>query len=460
MRELSVLEAAREHPTRDCLVIDGRVWSYAEVADRVRQAIAFLEHQRVKSGDRVALSPGVNLVSVTWLFALFELGCPVVSLHPRLTDAERTSIFEETHPVHVLDERVLPDAGVDITEHEPVPSGRCLAVVYTSGTRGASRGAILSRRAFVASHDAHSANLGWKPNDRWLLSMPPAHVGGLSILTRCLIARRCIVLSPGTFDAARVIKALDAHEATLVSVVPTMLSRLLACDAPRWEPRPALRAVLVGGASFPDVLREQAHDRGIPVLATYGCTETCSQVTAQRPDQSGQSGSGQALEGVKLRIDNGEIQVSGPMLMDGYVGEGDHPSTWTADRWLRTRDTGELRADGQLIVTGRTDDTIVTGGENVAPLEVEAVLESTPGVKGACVFSMPHTAWGEEVVAAMVVDPSKFDRAFLAQRLDEKLASYKHPKRVGFLRSLPLNRSGKIDRRRVKELCSGALEPI
>ncbi|MDH3623096.1 MAG: AMP-binding protein [Myxococcales bacterium] len=460
MRELSVLHAAREHPTRDCLVVEGRVWSYAEVADRVRQAIAILRHRRLRVGDRVALSPSVDLDSIIWLFALFELGCPVVLLHPRLTDGERGTILDETHPVYVIDEPVPRDAVVEVSDLEPVPPERCLAVVYTSGTRGAPRGAILSRRAFVASHDAHAANLGWTPNDRWLLSMPPAHVGGLSILTRSLIARRCVVLSPGPFDAAQVIEALDVHEVTLLSVVPTMLRRLAAFDEPLWKPAAALRAVLVGGASFPETLRREAHDRGIPVLGTYGCTEACSQVTTQRPDQAGQPGSGAPLKGVKLRIDDGEIQVSGPMLMDGYVGKDDDDSTWTADRWLRTGDAGELRADGQLVVKGRIDDMIVTGGENVAPREVEAILESTAGVTAACVFSLPHDEWGEEVVAGIVVDQSAFDRAALGQRLAAALASYKRPKRIRILSSLPLDRSGKIDRSRVKELCQDALKPI
>jgi len=460
MRELSVLEAAREHRGRDCLVVDGRVWSYAKVADRVQQAITFLGQGGVKVGDWVALCPNVDLDSVIWLFALFELGCPVVLLHPRLTDGERRVILEKTQPVHTIEEAAPRDTVVEVASRGPVPPDRCLAVVYTSGTKGAPRGAILSRRAFVASHDAHAANLGWTPNDRWLLSMPLAHVGGLSILTRCLIARRCVVLSPGPFDAAQVIEALDLHDVTLLSVVPTMLRRLLVCDQPRWKPGPALRAVLVGGASFPDALREEAHDRGIPVLATYGCTEACSQVAAQRPDQSGQPGSGEPLQGVKLRIDEGEIQVAGPMLMDGYVGKDARDSPWTADRWLRTGDTGELRADGRLVVTGRTDDVIVTGGENVAPLEVETILESAVGVIGACVFSVPHSEWGQEVVAGVVIDPSAFDRAALGQHLTAALASYKRPKRISILRSLPLNRSGKIDRAKVKELCKGELEPI
>jgi len=460
MRELSVLEAASEDPTRDCFVVEGRLWSYAEVADLVRRAIEDLGRQGVRSGDRVALSPGVDLDSAIWLFTLFELGCPVVLMHPWLTHAERAVIFQETRPVHVIADAVSRDVVVGVSDREPIPPDRCLAVVYTSGTRGKPRGAILSRCAFVASSDAHSANLGWTSADRWLLSMPPAHVGGLSILTRCLIARRCVVFRPGPFDASQVIEALDVHDVTLLSVVPTMLRRLLSCDEPRWEARAPLRAVVVGGASFPSALREEARDRGIPVLATYGCTEACSQLTTQRPDQSGRPGSGVPLQGVKLRIEDGEIQVAGAMLMDGYVGEDDLDSAWTADGWLRTRDVGELSADGQLVVAGRIDDLIVTGGENVAPLEVEAVLESVAGVIGACVFAVPHAEWGQEVVAGVAIEPSRFDRAALSQRLAEQLAPYKRPKRIGILDSLPLSRSGKIDRGRVNELCKDALEPI
>ncbi len=460
MRELSLLEAARERPTRDCLVVEGRTWSYGEVADWVRRAMTRLDDRGVGVGDRVALSPRIDFDSVVWLFALFELGCPAVLLHSSLTDSERTVILEEAQPAHTIAEPVPRDVAVDVPTMELAPPDRGLAVVYTSGTRGAPCGAILSRRAFVASHDAHAANLGWAPDDRWLLSMPPAHVAGLSILTRCLIARRCIVLSPEPFEAARVIEALDADQVTLLSVVPTMLRRLLACDDPRWKPSGALRAVLVGGAFFPDALRHEARDRGVPVLATYGCTETCSQVTAQRLDQSGQPGSGKPLEGVKLRIDSGEIQVSGPMLMDGYVGKDNRNSPWTADGWFRTRDAGKLRADGQLVVAGRTDDVIVTGGENVAPLEVEVFLESVAGVTAACVFSVPHEDWGEEVVAGVVIDPSEFDGVALRQRLGAALAAYKRPKRIAIVRSLPLNRSGKVDRNRVRELCEGALAPI
>jgi len=435
--------------------------SYDEVARRVRAAIAALRDRGVANGERVALAPEVDLDSVLWLYALFELGCPAVLLHPRMTERERQLIIDRSRPAHVITSPV-PDStqaakrapGDEIGE--PVPDDRALAVVYTSGTSGEPQGARLSRRAFIASARAHTANLGWQHRDRWLLCMPPAHVGGLSILTRCLIARRCAVLMPGPFDPRKTIEVMERDRVTLLSVVPTMLRRLLSVDNPQWEPSPDLRAVLVGGAPFPDGLRAESARRGVPALATYGCTEACSQVATQRLDQGGTSGCGTPLSGIEIRIEGGEIQIRGDVLMDGYL-EQDADSPFTPDRWLRTGDAGSFLPDGQLFVHGRIDEMIVTGGENVAPLEVETWLETIPGVRSACVFSVPHEEWGEEVVAAIVSEPSQYDAGVLRDRLRAELAPHKRPKRMCRLEAMPLNRAGKVDRAEVARQCLGKL---
>jgi O-succinylbenzoic acid--CoA ligase len=462
MDELRISAAAREAPRRDCIIVDGQAWSYAEIADRVRSAIGDLRDRGIETGQPVALAPRVDLDSVLWLFALFELGCPVVLLHPRLTTPERARVLEEARPVWCIDGPVPPHPGRAASFAPiPVPAERTLAVAYTSGTSGRPRGARLSRRAFIASEAAHAANLGWEAGDRWLLCMPPAHVGGLSILTRCLIARRCAVLSPGPFDPRAVIETIERDRVTLLSVVPTMLRRLLQLEDPVWKPGPRLRAILVGGAPFFEALRTLSQQRGVPALATYGCTEACSQVTTQRLDQMGTPGCGEPLRGIELRIDrDSEIQIRGDVLMDGYLGEGTAGSTWTADGWLRTGDAGVVLPDGQLLVRGRMDEIIVTGGENVAPQEVEAWLETVQGVLAACVFSVLHEDWGQQVVAALVADPSRFDPEILRARLRAELAPFKHPRQICLLESLPLNRSGKIDRAEVARRCVGKLGPI
>ncbi len=199
MHELSLLAAANEAPRRDCLIANDEVWSYADVAKRVRAALALLRAHGVEPGDRVALTPSVDVDSIVWLYALFDLGCPAVLLHPRLTARECEVVLEEAQPRYRITEPIPDDAsGTDSLALPTASAERTLAIVYTSGSSGRPRGARLSQRAFIASEAAHAANLGWLPEDRWLLGMPPAHVGGLSILTRSLIARSCVALSPGT----------------------------------------------------------------------------------------------------------------------------------------------------------------------------------------------------------------------------------------------------------------------
>jgi O-succinylbenzoic acid--CoA ligase len=282
----------------------------------------------------------------------------------------------------------------------------------------------------------------------------------LSVITRSLIARRAVVLGPGAFDPSELIGLIDEERVSILSVVPTMLRRMLASRDPVWVPNEALRAVLVGGAPMPQALAQRAANRSIPVLATYGCTEACSQVTTQRPGQSGSIGSGAPLAGIELRVEDEEIQIRGDVLMDGYLAEEPCGEPWTPDGWLRSGDVGELLPDGQLLIRGRLDDLIVTGGENVAPQEVEAWLETVSGIVGACVFARPNEDWGEEVVAAIVTDPAPFRMDDLRARLEAELAPHKRPKRFCLLDSLPLNRSGKVDRRAVEASAGPKLRAI
>jgi O-succinylbenzoic acid--CoA ligase len=461
MDELSLLAAANEAPNRDCLVVNGTIFSYGDLADRVCAALSVLMARGVTRGDRVALSPRLDLDSIVWLYALFELGCPAVLLHPRLRDREQALVLAESEPKHVIAEP--PPRNLQTVapkRFESISPDSTLAIVYTSGSKGRPRGARLSRRAFVASASAHTANLDWLPDDRWLLTMPLAHVGGLSIITRSLIARRCVVLGRTAFDPREVAQVMESQEVTLLSVVPTMLWRLLKLAQPEWKPSVGLRAVLVGGAPFPDALRELAVDRHVPTLATYGCTEACSQISTQVPRQSGQRGSGRPVLGVDVRIESGEIQVRGEVLMDGYLGEDRSGEPWTPGGWLRTGDFGSFLPDGQLLVLGRIDDLIVTGGENVAPQEVEAWLEAVPGIAMACVFSQPHEEWGEEVCAAVVIEGAEYSEDALRDRMREALATHKRPKRIALVETLPLNRTGKIDRAAARSLSVDKLRTI
>jgi O-succinylbenzoic acid--CoA ligase len=315
---------------------------------------------------------------------------------------------------------------------------------------------VLTRSAIVASADASASNLGWRDDDCWLLCMPIARVGGLSIVTRCLLARRCVALRP-TFDAGRLPAWIDEQRVTLASLVPTMLVQLLDAH-PAWVPPSHLRAVLVGGAAAREGLLRRAAARGLPMVVTYGLTETCSQVVAT--PYAGrfspwEHGDGRVLPGAEVRINDGHIEVRGPMRTAGYLGEA---ALAPAD-WLATGDLGEIDARGCLRVHARRTDLIVTGGENVYPAEVERVLESLPGIAEAGVFGLADEIWGETVAAALVACAQAPGDAELSAFVNATLAPHKRPRRICYVARLPHTPAGKLDRAALQSLAA-ALRPL
>jgi O-succinylbenzoic acid--CoA ligase len=308
---------------------------------------------------------------------------------------------------------------------------------------------VLSRRAFAASAAAVAARLRLSPDDRVLLCLPPSHVGGLSIPFRCAQAGAAIVLGPPRFDAAAIAGSLARDRVTVASLVPAMLDRLLESG---FEPPPCLRAVLLGGAHADPSLLERAAARGVRVLTTYGLTEACSAVTLA---DAGEPGSGRPLPGTEIRIVDGVIEVRGPTLLTRYL-DGDSPLA--ADGWLATGDLGEIDAAGRLHVLGRRDEVILTGGENVHPLEVERALRELPGIADACVFAVPDAVYGARIAAA-VVPTASIAPAGIAHALRERLGPSRRPRLLCFVPALPRTRAGKVDRRRLATEAAPHLRP-
>jgi O-succinylbenzoic acid--CoA ligase len=461
---LSLFDAAAEAPEAPALLHGGEVLTYAALADRAAAVLGGLRGQGLLPADGrpVAVVGTAEPRTIVLLLALFAAGVPVALLHPRLTAKERAALAVDCAAAWVADESFAPPT--DASGHAlgsvwpRVPDDeRPLVIIYTSGTTGRPKGAVLSRAAFVAAAAASAANLDWLPDDRWLLCLPLSHIGGLSILTRCLLARKTVVLgAPG--DAQALAGLLAGQRVTLASLVPTQLARLLAIsDGGRpWSPPPHLRAVLLGGAPASPALVHEAARRGVPVRTTYGLTEACSQVTTQTGDDRGLApGAGPPLPGVEVRIvgageageaGEGEIQIRGPSLFSGYLGA---PSPFLPGGWFPTGDIGRLDERGRLHVLSRRSDLIVTGGENVYPAEVEQALEALPGVRAACVFGVPDELWGQKVAAALVLDREEgADVATVAAGLAEQLAPHKRPRlyaRVPALLYLP--GGAKLDRR-------------
>lgn len=451
-------DALRDAPA---LVADGRSWSFAELDSRMSGFIAALLGAGVVRGDRVALRGSNRAETVVALLGMAAAGVTAVLVHPRLTEAEARVLIDDARVAASLD-----DAGVDALLREgrdrpwptfPSPSASdALAIIYTSGTSGRARGAVLTHGAFAASALASERNLRWTSDDRWVAALPVAHVGGLSVLTRCWSARRPVVLLP-RYDARAVLDAVAAG-GTLVSVVPTMLRGLLEADT--GNVLAGARAVLVGGAACSPELLEESAKRGVRALATYGMTEMCSQVATQAYLPGAvvaQGGVGRPLEGVELRLTDdegaavragevGRIALRGPMRMRGYWGHG----ALADDAWFDTGDLGSLDADGTLRLHARRTDLIVSGGENVYPAEVEQCLERHPAVAAALVFGVPDEVWGQRVAAAVVARGEVPDeaawRASVLEHARASLADFKRPRllaRVDAIATLP---SGKADR--------------
>lgn len=307
----------------------------------------------------------------------------------------------------------------------PVEAG-VAAVVMTSGSTGAPRAVELGRDAMEASAAATNDRLGVTPADRWLCPLPLIHVAGLQVLVRSELAGLEAPVVLDHFD----VEAVASADANLVSLVPTMLVRLLDAGVDL----SGFKCILLGGASVAPSLIERAEQAGARITRTYGMTETCGGCVYD----------GKPLDGVSLRIEEGgEISVAGPMLFRRYRGQPGPTARRLQAGWFRTADAG-LIEDGRLRVLGRLDELIITGGEKVSPAEVAALLMEHPAVVHAEMVGVPDAEWGESAVAFVQAGDVDADelRAFVGHRA----AAFKVPRRVVLVDDWPRLASGKIDR--------------
>ena len=422
-------KAAGMRPDRIAIEGPERALTYAELSAAAIAGARRLSEIGGHSLRRVALElpPGEDYVIA--LHACMLTGAAAIPVDLRLSEPERAARRSRAQltvdaPLGRSDRSLFPaTSGPD---DGPQP----LAVMHTSGTTSAPKPIVLSYGNFFASALGSTVALGLDQDERWLCPMPLTHVGGLSIPIRSAIYATTVVLH-GRFETEAVLNELmdPARRITLVSLVPTMLARLL--DAGLQQP-PTLRWALLGGGPIAPALLERAERAGVPVAPTYGMTEACSQIATF----------GYPLPGVDVWTSAGEIIVRGPIVSADVVDE---------EGWLHTGDLGAFDDRGRLRIIGRTSDTIVTGGENVAPAEVEAALLEHPDVADAGVHGRPDEEWGEVIVAKVVPRPGA---AVSAEGLREfcagRIARYKVPKSVEFVAELPRTGSGKLLRRELR----------
>jgi O-succinylbenzoic acid--CoA ligase len=395
--------AARRPDTLALDAVGDRSLTYGELRQAAEHAID--ELRATAAGAATVPLPGSGTEFAVGLHAALAAGLAAVPIDARLGPRELGLRRVEG---------ALPYPGV-------------ATVMFTSGTTSAPKPVHLTLSNWEANAIGSALALGLDQNERWLCVMPLAHVGGLSILLRSTVYATTVILHE-RFDTQAVLAELmdPARAVTLVSLVPTMLARLL--DAGLQRP-PALRWALLGGGPIPQPLLDRAQRAGVPVAPSYGMTEGCSQIATF----------GVPLHGVELRFDDGEVVVRGPNFAANTLAE---------DGWLYTGDLGELDASGRLRIIGRRSDTIVSGGENVAPAEVEAVLLEHPAVAEAGVFARADPQWGERVVATVVLrEGHTATTGELQQFVGARLARFKVPKEIGFSEALPRTVSGKLLRR-------------
>jgi o-succinylbenzoate---CoA ligase len=477
-------------PDRLALIAGQQQLTFAALNRQVDLSARWLLSQGVKNGDHVAIHLPNSIAFVTLVHALPRLGAVLVPINLRLTpeeiawqlaDAEVQTFVTTPDSADLVTamRRQLP--AITIIEIDPhtqfgdetqvdettklesvFNSASTHSIIYTSGTTGLPKGALLTFGNHWWSAIGSGLNLGVHADDRWMAVLPLFHVGGLSILLRSVIYGITVVVHE-SFDATTVNESIDGDRVTIISVVSTMLRRMLAdrgeTPYPDW-----LRCVLLGGGPAPGPLLETCAQRGIPVTQTYGLTESASQIATLSPEDAlAKLGSaGKPLYPNEIMIDgngqsaapgiHGEILVRGPIITAGYFQQPDVTEYAFRDGWFHTGDAGYLDEDGYLYVLDRRDDLIVTGGENVYPAEIEAVLSGHPDVDEAGVVGVPDPEWGHRVVGVISCSGQEEpDVEAIRAWCQQRIARYKVPTELRSIgEPLPRNAGGKLLRRTIR----------
>ena len=462
-------------PDRVALAIDGEQITHAALNAQAAQVATWLA-AKIGPGDRVLLAAGSSVGFVRCYLGALRAGGTVVLANPAYTAAELAHLvtdsgaaiaFADHGPARLLaglpnapltvDPAVIPTAPPGGTAIVPGPDDTAL-LAYTSGTTGTPKAVPLTHRALLISIRVAMESWGWREDDVLAHALPLFHQHGLGGVHAVLIAGGTAHVG-SRFTAAGLASAVRQHHATVLFAVPTMYQALLDGGENHGRPLAGLRLAVCGSAPLTALLAERsATELGCAPLVRYGLTETGLNVSHLATDI--RPGSvGIPFPGVLVRLwaesapappgADGEIQIRGPHVFRGYAG---NPSAtaeaFTADGWFRTGDIGRLDpVTGHLEIRGRIKEMIITGGLNVYPREVEAVLEEHPSVAEAAVAGVPHPHWGEQVTAWVTLRPGHdFDEAALIAHARAALAGYKTPKRVHLLPALPRTPLGKLQR--------------
>jgi O-succinylbenzoic acid--CoA ligase len=467
----SNLNVEENHPA---IVTSSITISYQDLNDRIRSAAVYLHSIGIRQHTKVAILSSNNISYVVYVLALWSLNACIIPLNIRLSDPELIEIINFSDAEFLFcgenEKRNLslkipaetltfsPDVPDGFETPETNPDDISL-IMFTSGATGKPKGVMHSLNDLIHSADNGQNLLSQTRKDKWLASLPFYHIGGISIIIRSLRFGSTLAI-PDSLNNTDLRNAIDILKPSLASLVPTQLKRLLESG---WKPGKELRHILLGGGFTEEGLINDAVNAGCVVSNVYGSTETSAFVTAIKPEQILHKplSAGKALGRNKLVIVDevlndvktgtaGEICVEGDSLFQGYYKDKDETDRKLIGGKYLTGDIGFIDEDSDLFVQARRTDLIITGGENVNPLEVENVLNKMSGIEDSCVVGLQDKEWGQIVTAALVM---KKDLTIneISDFLKGKISSYKIPKKIYRVEKIPRSSLGKILRDKVKE---------
>ncbi len=462
---------AARSPNGPALEWDGGSATWRELHERAEGVAARLGAVVGGRAATIHATPGMEAVAA--LFGVWRAGGVAVPLHERLTPREVAAARRIVDPALHIDDDLARELARDAPGSRPQrPSAAgdphrnaaphrhrgpaTIAFILTSGSTGRSRAIGFSHANFAASAASVASRLRLAPADRWGLCLSTGHIGGLSLVVRAVLLGAPVRLWPA-FDPDGVATAIARGEVTHLAVVPVMLRRLVARLRDASIP-PTLRCVLVGGAAASPGLLRDAWTAGLPLATTWGMTETTSQIATAPPSLARRfpGTAGRPLRRIQVRSDaNGVLQVRGPTLAASVVATpGARPQPLPADSsgWFATRDLGRVDEGGRVWIEGRADATIVSGGLNVSPAEIERVIAMAPGVRDAVVFGVPDEEWGEVVAAVVEADPGMVDAARIDEHCRARLSRGRCPTRIVVVDALKRTWTGKVIRPRARDL--------
>ncbi len=442
----------------------GHAYSFMDVSAMVQTYSQSLLRQGIQPQDRIliCLPGGTQMAEI--ILACFEIGAIATPISPMLREKERRAVIENIKTKHIITnweyQTVFTSYSLPFTPIEELLSstGGCAtvknnykqhsddiaAIILTAGTTGVPKAVQLTYSNFETSCSNWNNFLQFEPNDQFLCCLPLHHIGGLAVLIRALMYGFSMNVV-NEFQAEAVLKTIHNHSVTIISLVPTMLKRILDLDG-GLKALKSLRWILLGGGPSPEYLLDICIKEKLNIVKVYGMSETCSGTVGLKllDEPQHKFYAGRPFPGTNVCAENDELHISGPMVMKGYIGERETKGTFNS------HDLGRIDDDNLLFLDIRRKDLIVSGGENVNPVEVEECLMNVEGISDAAVVGKDDDEWGQKVTAYIVT--TSLENDCIRTELIKSLSPYKIPKEYIQVSHIPRNELGKIVYEKLRSL--------